>query len=143
MTQAKEGDTVKVHYKGILSNGDVFDDSHGRAPLEFTLGEGQIIPGFDNAVKGLTPGDTCTEKIPCDEAYGEIRDDLVASVERSNLPDEIDPEVGQRLQMQQQNGQRLNVVITEVDEESITVDANHPLSGEDLTFEIELIDIVS
>ena len=141
MAEAQTGDTVKVHYKGMLEDGQVFDDSHNREPLEFTIGEGQVIPGFEDAVKGMSPGETETEEIPSDQAYGARREDLVAAIDRSALPDGMDPDVGQRLQMEQEGGQTLNVVVVDQDESSITVDANHPLAGKDLTFELELVEI--
>ncbi len=141
MNAAKEGDKVRVHYTGRLENGDVFDDSRDREPLEFTIGEGKIIPGFEEAVKGMSPGDTSTETIPCKKAYGERREDLVVSLERSELPDDIDPDIGQPLQMEQNDGSRLNVIVTDRDESTITLDANHPLAGRDLEFQIELVEI--
>lgn len=142
MPEAEQGDTVKVHYKGTLQDGEVFDDSNDREPLEFTLGEGQVIPGFEDAVEGMSPGETQEVTIPAGEAYGAHRDDLIADIDRGNLPDDMDPQVGQHLQMEQQNGQTLNVVVTDQDDSTITVDANHPLAGEELTFDIELVDIV-
>lgn len=142
MAEAQSGDTVKVHYKGTLENGEVFDESRDREPLEFTIGEEQVIPGFEDAVEGMSPGETCEKTIKSENAYGEKRDDLVADVEREELPDDMDPDVGQHLQMQQQGGQTLNVVVVDQDDSSITVDANHPLAGHDLTFEIELMEIV-
>ncbi len=142
MAEAQSGDTVKVHYKGTMEDGEVFDESRGREPLEFTIGEGEVIPGFEEAVEGMSPGDTCEETIKCADAYGEKRDDLVAEIDRGELPEDMDPNVGQHLQMQQQGGQTLNVVVVDQDDASITVDANHPLAGHDLTFEIELMDIV-
>lgn len=141
MAEAQSGDTVKVHYKGTLEDGEVFDESRGREPLEFTIGEGQVIPGFEDAVEGMAPGETCEETIKSEDAYGEKRDDLVAKIDRGELPEDMDPEVGQHLQMQQEGGQTLNVVVVDQDDSSITVDANHPLAGHDLNFEIELMDI--
>ncbi len=141
MTDAKEGDKVRVHYTGMLENGDVFDDSRDREPLEFTIGEGRIIPGFEEAVKGMSPGDTSTETIPCEKAYGERSEDLVVSLEHSELPDDLDPDIGQQLQMEQKDGSRLNVIVTDRDESTITLDANHPLAGRDLEFQIEMVEI--
>jgi len=138
---AEDGNTVKVHYTGTLDDGSVFDTSVGREPLEFTLGLGQMIAGFENAVRGMQVGQSKTVIIPADEAYGQYRDDLVLVVERSQLPQDREPEVGQQLYMQQPNGSTITVVITELTETTATLDANHRLAGKDLTFEIELIDI--
>ncbi|HEY9633126.1 MAG TPA: peptidylprolyl isomerase [Coleofasciculaceae cyanobacterium] len=141
MIQAKSGDTVKIHYTGKLDDGTVFDSSVDREPLEFTLDSGQVIPGFDQAVLGMTPGETKTEKIPMDQAYGPYREEMVVQVGREQMPPELQPEVGQQLQVQQGNGQTIPVVVTEVTEATVTLDANHPLAGEDLTFEIQLVEI--
>jgi len=141
MAEAKSGDTVSIHYTGRLEDGTVFDTSENRDPLEFTLGEGNVIPGFENAVQGMEEGESKTAKIPSDDAYGQRRDDLVLSVSKEQLPSDLDPEVGQRLQMQAGDGQTFQVVISEVEEASVEVDANHPLAGEDLTFDIELVEI--
>ena len=136
--KAKQGDTVQVHYTGTLDDGRVFDSSEGRDPLEFTLGSGQVIKGFDAAVEGMSPGDSRLVTIPAGEAYGARRDDLVAVVERSQFPDDMDPEVGQQLQVSQ-DGQTYVVTVTDVDVESVTLDANHPLAGQNLTFELQLV----
>lgn len=142
MSTVKDGDTVKVHYTGKLNDGSVFDSSQDREPLEFTLGEGQLIPGFEDAVTGMEQGDSTTVTIPSDEAYGERRDDLELEVAKNELPDNIEPEVGMQLQMQQQeSGQAVPVQITKVEDDKVTLDANHPLAGKDLTFDIELVDI--
>jgi len=138
---ASDGDTVSVHYTGTLEDGTKFDTSVGREPLEFTLGEGAIIPGFEEAVKGLKVGKSKTVTIPAEEAYGPHRDDLVIVVEREQLPADLDPKVDQQLQMQQTDGRTAVVIVTDVSETTITVDANHPLAGKDLTFEIELVEI--
>ncbi len=142
MSQAKSGDTVRIHYTGTLSDGTQFDSSAGRDPLEFALGGGQVIPGFDNAVDGMSVGDSKTVTIAPDDAYGPRHDQLVQEVPRSALPEDMEPEVGMHLQSQSPDGQVMNLVITEVAESSITLDANHPLSGQDLTFAIELVEIV-
>lgn len=142
MSTVKDGDTVKVHYTGKLNDGSVFDSSQDREPLEFTLGEGQLIPGFENAVTGMEQGDSTTVNIPTDEAYGERRDDLELEVAKNELPDNIEPEVGMQLQMQQQeSGQAVPVQITKVEDDKVTLDANHPLAGKDLTFDIELVEV--
>jgi peptidylprolyl isomerase len=141
MTQAKTGDTVKIHYTGTLEDGTEFDSSTGREPLEFALGSGQVIPGFDNAVDGMAVGDSKTVTIPPGEAYGERHEQLVQQVPKTALPDEMKPEVGMQLQSQSPEGQVMNLVVTEVAVESITVDANHPLAGQALTFAIELVEV--
>ena len=142
MTQARSGDTVRIHYTGTLDDGTQFDSSAGRDPLEFALGAGQVIPGFDNAVDGMSVGESKTVTIPAEEAYGDRREQLVQEVSRNALPDEIEPAVGMQLQSQSPEGQVMMLVVTEVAEESITVDANHPLAGQALTFAIELVEIV-
>lgn len=141
MAEAKSGDTVSIHYTGRLEDGTVFDTSEDKDPLEFTLGEGKVIPGFEKAVEGMEEGETRTATIESEDAYGERRDDLVLSVAKQQLPDDLDPEVGQRLQMQAGDGQTFQVVISDVESDSVEVDANHPLAGEDLTFDIELVEI--
>ncbi len=145
MPKVKEGDTVKVHYTGKLTeDGTVFDSSREREPLEFTLGEGKLIPGFEDAVVGMEEGDSTTVDLSSEDAYGERREDLELEVAKSDLPDNIDPEVGMQLQMQQQeNGQAIPVQITAVEDDYVELDANHPLAGKDLTFDIELIEKVS
>ncbi|MGL5196218.1 MAG: FKBP-type peptidyl-prolyl cis-trans isomerase [Chroococcales cyanobacterium] len=141
MTQAKQGDMVKVHYTGKLDDGTVFDSSIDRDPLEFVLGEGQLIAGFEQAVLGMSPGESKTEKIPADEAYGPHREEMVVEVERQQLPDNIPLDVGQQLQIQQAPNQIIPVVITAISESKVTLDANPPLAGKDLIFEIELVGI--
>ncbi len=136
---AKTGNTVKVHYTGTLNDGTVFDTSVNREPLEFTIGQGQLIPGFEQAVIGMKVGESATINIPAAEAYGLHRDDLVFAMERSQLPDNI--EVGQQLQMMQTDGSTVVVTVIEISETTAMIDANHPLAGEDLIFEIELIEI--
>ena len=138
---ASDGDTVRVHYTGTLEDGTTFDTSVGREPLEFTLGEGKMIPGFEKAVYGLKVGKSKTVTIPAEEAYGPHRDDLVIVVEREQLPADLDPKVDQQLQMQQTDGRTAVVIVIDVSETTITVDANHSLAGKDLTFEIELVEI--
>ncbi len=141
MAQAKMGDTVKVHYTGRLKDGTVFDSSVGDEPLEFTLGSGDLIDGFESAVVGMAPGETKTETIPSDKAYGPHYAEMIIEVERARMPQDMEPEVGQQLEIQQENGQVFHVVITEMNDDTITLDANHPLAGEDLVFEIELLEI--
>ncbi|MFC2038323.1 peptidylprolyl isomerase [Chloroflexota bacterium] len=139
---ANDGNTVRVHYTGKLGDGTVFDTSVEREPLEFTVGAGMVIPGFDEAVKALEIGQSTVVTIPADEAYGQYRDDLLMEIEKIQLPENLVPEVGQSLQMQQPDGRAVVVVITGVTETAITIDANHPLAGKDLTFEIELVEIL-
>lgn len=141
MTTAKKGDTVQVHYRGTLADGSEFDSSSGRDPLQFTLGTGMVIPGFDQAVEGLKVGDKSTTHIPSDQAYGVHHPEAVLTVPASQMPPGLNPEVGQQLQMQGQDGRPIPVRVTEVTAESVTLDANHPLAGKDLTFEIELVAI--
>lgn len=145
MSKVKEGDTVKVHYTGKLTDeGSVFDSSREREPLEFTLGEGKLIPGFEKAVIGMEEGDNTTINIPSEEAYGARREDLELEVSKSDLPDNVNPQVGMQLQMQQQqNGQTIPVQITAVEDDYVKLDANHPLAGKDLTFDIELVELTS
>ena len=137
--QTKTGDTVKVHYTGTFNNGTVFDTSIGREPLEFTIGQGQLIPGFEQAVIGMKVGEPTAFNIPAAQAYGLHRDDLVFAMEMSQLPDDV--EVGEQLQMTQTDGSVVFVIVIEVSETTVTIDANHPLAGQDLTFEIELVEI--
>jgi len=138
MSAAKPGDTVEVHYTGKLDDGTVFDSSEGRAPLVFTIGEKKIITGFEDGVVGRKAGESKSVSIPPDQAYGERQDDLVQEFPRDKLPETITPEVGQRLQMKQPNGQSVAVVVSGLDDDSIKLDANHPLAGKTLHFDIRL-----
>jgi FKBP-type peptidyl-prolyl cis-trans isomerase 2 len=138
---AKSGDTVKVHYIGKRTDGTVFDSSRDRdEPLGFTIGAGQVIPGFEEAVAGMEVGEVRKVRIEPDEAYGERRDELLMEVSREQVPDEVELEAGTRLQLQR-DGQAIPVTVTEIGEEAITLDANHPLAGEELNFEIELVEV--
>jgi FKBP-type peptidyl-prolyl cis-trans isomerase 2 len=141
MKTAQEKDQVKVHYKGTLKNGEVFDSSEGREPLEFTIGEGQVIPGFDVGVKGMQVGEEKTINIVADDAYGQVREELIQDVEKSALPEDINPEIGLKLVSKTQDGKEIPLIVTEVKDNAITVDANHPLAGEDLTFNVKLVEI--
>jgi FKBP-type peptidyl-prolyl cis-trans isomerase 2 len=141
MSEAKSGDTVRIHYTGTLSDGSVFDSSQGRDPLEFTIGAGQVIPGFDKAVTGMTSGEQKTVTIPCDEAYGQPDPRAVQAIPRGNIPDEIPLEVGMQLQATGPQGQPIIVTVTEFTDAEVTLDANHRLAGEDLTFALELVEI--
>lgn len=139
MGQAKQGDTVKVHYTGKLEDGTVFDSSVEREPIAFKIGAGQIIPGFEKAVEGMEPGEKTTTVIPATEAYGPRKEEALVTVERSQLPPDLEPKVGQQLQVQQEDGQGLPVRVVQVDDAKVTLDSNHPLAGKDLAFEIELV----
>jgi len=141
MSKPKRNDKVRVHYTGRLDDGSVFDTSQGAEPLEFTIGANQVITGFENAVKEMEVGEKKTIKIPADEAYGPRREDLVIKVERAKFPPHITPEVGMHLQITQSGGSILNVLISEVTDEYVTLDANHPFAGKDLTFDLELVSI--
>jgi peptidylprolyl isomerase len=142
MSQAKQGDKVQLHYTGKLDDGTQFDSSAGREPLEFDVGGGQIIPGLDKAVEGMAVGDAKSVRIPAEEAYGSRHEQLVQEVPRSALPEGIEPTVGMRLQTPGPDDQPIQLVVTAVGEETITVDGNHPLAGEALNFDIELVEIV-
>ena len=143
MTQVKHGDTVKIHYTGKLKDGTVFDSSEGREPLEFKIGGGQVIKGFENGVTGMLVDDEKTVEIPPEEAYGYAREDMLLKVPKTNFPDNITPEVGMKLQMQQENGTPVVVTVKKVDEESVTLDANHHLAGKTLIFDLKLVSIGS
>ncbi len=137
----KAGDAVTLHYKGTLSDGQVFDESTGRTPLTFEAGAGQVIPGFDKAVDGMKIGDKKTFTIPTEEAYGPIHAELMKEFPRKNLPEGLEPKVGMQLAMHGPQGQPIPVMIAKVSAETITIDLNHPLAGKDLTFEIEIVAI--
>ncbi len=142
MAQAQAGDLVKVHYTGRLADGTIFDTSMEREPLEFTLGEGELIPGFEQAVLGMTTGESRTATILADQAYGPHRAERVIDVERHHLPSDLQPELGQRLQMTRPDGTTINVVVTTITETQVTLDANHPLAGHDLIFDLILVEIL-
>jgi FKBP-type peptidyl-prolyl cis-trans isomerase 2 len=137
--EAKTGDTVKVHYTGTLADGTEFDSSRGQEPLEFTLGQGQIISGFEEAVVGMAPGENKTVTIPSAQAYGERNEEMMQKVPRSAIPDEIELAEGMLLQAQGPEGETLRFTVAEFDEEAVLVDGNHPLAGRDLTFQLELV----
>jgi peptidylprolyl isomerase len=138
----ENGQKVKIHYTGTLDDGNQFDSSAGREPLEFEVGAGMVIPGFENGVKDMAVGEKKSIHIPAAEAYGEKREEMVMEFERAQLPEGLDPEVGMGLQMQGPEGQPIPVQIAAVGEATITIDANHPLAGQNLTFELELIEVV-
>jgi peptidylprolyl isomerase len=141
MSQANPGDTLRVHYTGTLDDGTVFDTSQGRDPLEFTLGSGQIISGLDAGVTGMAVGESRTVRVEPEEAYGTHDPARVQAVPRASVPDHIPTEPGTQLQVQTQEGQTLNVTVAEVTEQEVILDANHPLAGKALTFEVELVEI--
>jgi peptidylprolyl isomerase len=142
MKVAQNGDTVKVHYTGRLTSGEAFDSSEGREPLEFTIGDKQLIAGFEDAVIGMNAGDTKTVTIPAAEAYGEKISDLIASVERTRFPDDVDLEIGQQFRVGQETGDEMVVTVTSLSDTHVTIDANHPLAGQELIFDITLSEIV-
>ncbi len=139
--KAELGDKVKVHYVGKLSNGEVFDQTQQEEPLDFEIGKGQLIQGFEQAVIGMEAGETKTEQVPYDFAYGERRDDLVLQLEKDKIPEHLNPQVGDQLEIKQDEGNNIPVVVKEITEEAMTIDANHPLAGQDLTFDLELVEI--
>lgn len=141
MTEVKSGDKVRIHYTGTLSDGSVFDSSQGRDPLEFVVGSGQVIPGFDVAVTGMTTGEQKTVTIPADQAYGQPDPRAIQAIPRDNIPDEIPLEIGLQLQAQSPQGYPIPVTVVEITETEVTLDANHRLAGKDLTFALELVSI--
>lgn len=141
MSEAKAGDTVRITYVGTLNNGEMFDSSEGRDPLEFVVGSGQIIKGLDVAIPGMSVGDKKDVNVPCDQAYGQMNPDARQAVPREQIPAEIPVAVGTQLQMQTPQGQVVPVTVVEVTETEVTLDANHPLAGQDLNFAIEVVGI--
>jgi FKBP-type peptidyl-prolyl cis-trans isomerase 2 len=141
MSVATKGNTVKVHYTGKLKDGTVFDSSENREPIEFTLGDGNMIKGFDAAVHGMAVGDDKSVTIPSEEAYGDKKDEMMVDIPRTQVPADIKPEVGMDLSIQNQQGQPMPVKVVHVDDEKITLDANHPLAGQDLIFDIRLVEV--
>ncbi len=141
MARAKSGDFVHVHYTGRLGNESVFDTSEGRDPLKFQLGKGQVVPGFDRAVSGMEVGEKKTVTIPASEAYGPRMDQLVFTAPRKNLPPGHDPKVGEMVGLETRDGRQMDALVVHADDEIIQMDGNHPLAGEDLTFDIELVRI--
>lgn len=143
MAQAKSGDTVRIHYTGTLEDGTKFDSSEGRDPLEFKIGENTIIPTLEASVVGMTEGDKATVSIAAADAYGPRQPDAIQTVERSMIPENVDVTVGNQLQATAPNGQQLLLTVTASTETTVTLDGNHPLAGEDLTFDIELVEIIA
>lgn len=141
MSQIKQGDTVRIHYTGTLKDGTTFDSSEGRDPLEFVVGSGQIIPGLDAALPGMTTGENKRVEIDCQDAYGPIQPGARQAIPREGIPDDIPLEIGIQLQMQAPDGTVLPVTVVELDEATVTLDANHPLAGKDLIFEFEIVSI--
>lgn len=142
MTQVKNGDNVRVHYHGKLNDGSTFDSSEGRAPLEFQVGTGQVIKGFDDALIEMKVGDKKTVVIPAEHAYGESSEQNIIEYPLSDFPEDMKPEVGLELHMSDNEGNNFPVVIKEIKETAVVLDANHPLAGKELTFDIELVEIV-
>ncbi|WP_117881747.1 FKBP-type peptidyl-prolyl cis-trans isomerase [Aureibaculum luteum] len=141
MIQVKENNTVKVNYTGKLSDGQVFDSSEGKEPLEFTLGQGQLIPGFEKGLIDMKLKEKKTITIPKEEAYGEVNEQLIQEVNKSELPQDMEPKVGMGLVSKSPDGQEMNLMVVEVKDESIVIDGNHPLAGKDLIFDLEVVDI--
>lgn len=141
MSKAKKGDNVKVHYKGTLKTGEQFDSSEGRSPLAFTVGAGQMIKGFDDAIPGMEVGEKKTINIAPKDAYGEKNADAIIEFPKANIPEDMKLEPGMKLQLQNQQGQPFPVVVTEIKEEVVILDANHELAGKELVFDIELVEI--
>ncbi len=142
MPQVKNGDTIKIHYTGKLDDGTTFDSSIDTDPLEFTVGEHEVIPGMEDAVIGMEPGDEKTITIPSDEAYGPYHEEMVVTVDRKEFPEEMEIEVDQQLSVMLEDEQSIIVTVTDITDDAVTLDANHPLAGEDLTFDIQLVEIV-
>jgi len=142
MSQAKLGDTVLIHYTGKLADGTVFETSVGREPLQMTLGESRVIPGFEATVLGMSPGETTSTTLAAQDAFGPHKQDLVVQFSRDRMPPDIDPQVGHRMELETETGQSIEARIVEVSPEIITVDANHPLAGKDVMLDLELVEIV-
>ena len=142
MPQLRSGDTVKVHYTGRFGDGRVFDTSHGQEPIEVTVGEGRVIPGFEQAVASMEPGEEKTVTIPADQAYGPHRAELLVSIDREQFPEHIEPRVGQQLQVRRNDGEQAVVKVADISPTHVTLDANHPLAGEDLTFDLQLVEVL-
>lgn len=143
MPNAKIGDKVRVHYTGKLESDEVFDSSKGRDPLEFTLGEKQVIPGFENGIVGMGVGENKTINIPKNEAYGDYRDDLIFEIDRANLPPDLGAQVGEPVEMRSPNGEIFRAIVKGIFEDKVSIDANSPLAGQNLIFDIELVEIIN
>lgn len=143
MAQAKKGDVVQVHYTGTLEDGSQFDSSAGGKPLQFKIGAGHIIPGFEEAVTGMAVGETKTVTIEADQAYGKYRPELIQEFDRGSVPADLKLEIGTKLEAEREDGGRVILTVLEATESIVRLDANHPLAGKDLTFEIELVEIAA
>ena len=141
MEKAQQGNRVKVHYTGKLEDGTVFDSSSNREPLEFTIGEEQVIPGFEQAVVGMETGENKTATVPAEKAYGPYRNEMLVEVAKNQFPEDLEPEVDQQLQMKRKDGHSIIVRVADVSDDTVTLDANHPLAGKELIFDIELVEI--
>jgi len=142
MAQVQDGDTVKVHYTGKLEDGTVFDTTANRDPIQFRIGEGQVIPRFEQAMSGMEPGESKTVEVPADEAYGPHHEELVLMVDRNIFPEDAQPEVGLQFEVRQTDSPPIVAMVTDVTESNATLDANHPLAGKDLIFDVQLLEIV-
>jgi peptidylprolyl isomerase len=142
MLRAKAGDTVRIHYTGKLDDGKVVDSSHDREPFEFTIGAGQVIPGVEQAVTGMEPGESKSAEIPPEQAYGPHRDGMVVTVERTKLPAGLEVAVGEELALRQDDGRQLSATVTDVSDQGITIDANHKLAGRTLVFDLQLLEVL-
>ena len=143
MTQVKENNTVKVHYTGKLADGQVFDSSEGKEPLAFTLGQGSLIPGFEKGLIDMKLNEKKTINIAAEDAYGDPRQDLLVEVPKSDLPEDMTPEVGMGLVSRTPEGQEMNLLVVEVKDESVILDGNHPLAGKELIFDLEVVEITA
>ena len=141
MKEVENNNTIALHYTGTLNDGETFDSSEGREPLEFEVGTGMVIPGFDKAVIGMKVDETKKFTIPAEEAYGEAKEELVYEVPKASIPESLNPSVGQRLVSSLEDGRQIPVTVSDVSDETITLDANHPLAGQDLTFDIKIVSI--
>jgi FKBP-type peptidyl-prolyl cis-trans isomerase 2 len=137
----KEGDEVKVHYSGKFEDGTVFDSSKDKKPFQFTVGGGKVIPGFEKGVIGMETGTSKTITVPPEEGYGPVRNELIIKVKKTEIPEHIDPSEGKQLQMKNKSGQPVNLVVSKVSDDTVTLDANHPLAGKTLVFDIEVVEI--
>ncbi len=141
MPKAEKGNKVTIHYRGTLEDGTEFDSSHDGQPLEFTLGEGMVISGFENAVEGMESGEKKEISIPPEEAYGEPREDLVVQMDREQIPDNVDLELGGALRVRTEDGHTVTVIVADLSDDSVVLDGNHPLAGKTLNFELELVGV--
>jgi peptidylprolyl isomerase len=142
MAEAKQGDTVKVHYTVRLEDGTILGSTPNHKPLQFAIGGGEILPGFEQAIVGMNPGESKTVQVPADEAFGPHQEEMIVVVGRNRLPADLKPKAGESLLFRQEDGKTITVMVTDVSESSVTIDANHPLAGKDLTFDIQFIEIL-